>query len=92
MEKEGVKTLCCVQIKTMVHFKFILREIFSNTGKSGCHMQKVTCVSVRFGLPLRKNLMNILRTGGLKEESFPKFPLVLFLGYSVTVQGGLKKL
>lgn len=55
-------------------------------------MQKITCVLVRFGLPLRKNLMNILRTGGLKEESFPEFPLVLFLGYSVTVQGGLKKL
>lgn len=38
-------------------------------------MQKVTCLLLRFGLPLRKNLMNILRTGGLKEESFPKFPL-----------------
>lgn len=55
-------------------------------------MQEVTCLLLRFGLPLRKNLMNILRTGGLKEESFPKFPLTLYLGYSVTVQGGLKKL
>lgn len=76
----------------MAHFKFILREIFLTLDKSGCHMQKVTCLLVRFGLPLRKNLMNILRTGGLKEESFPKFPLALYLGYSVTVQGGLKKL
>lgn len=76
----------------MAHFKFILREIFLTLDKSGCHMQKVTSLLVRFGLPLRKNLMNILRTGGLKEESFPKFPPALYLGCSVTVQGGLKKL
>ena len=67
---KGVKTLCCVQIKMIAHFnfKFIFRNMYLTLDKSGCHMQKVTCLLERFGLPLRKNVMNILHTGGLKEE------------------------